>query len=214
MDADKDKDKDKDKDTEAVIIDVGRVNDRWYRIKEEITTLQEEYTVICNDQLDIEEKSFSCAELITTLGKYFPDAASSDHAEGLYRHVNEISQMRKTALNHRKAAVLQRLDNLYAAQNQMKIMGQNLDQELKDPCLCPICADAIVNTVFDPCGHTLCDGCARHVARRCHYCRRYIDKRIHIYLSGQGPVPAVQQSLDALVAAASPIDIAHADATG
>jgi hypothetical protein len=47
---------------------------------------------------------------------------------------------------------------------------------------CGICIENDVNCAFNPCGHTVCSGCAVNI-NRCHVCRTYINAKIKIYLS-------------------------------
>jgi len=65
-----------------------------------------------------------------------------------------------------------------------------------DSTSCPICSAHIVDTVFIPCGHTICSSCSEMITTRCHYCRHEIASRNSLWLNGCGPVPKVQLALD------------------
>jgi hypothetical protein len=47
---------------------------------------------------------------------------------------------------------------------------------------CGICIENDVNCAFNPCGHTICGGCAVNI-NRCHVCRSFINGKIRIYLT-------------------------------
>jgi hypothetical protein len=56
-------------------------------------------------------------------------------------------------------------------------------QRMRDPNLCVICVENKVTHVFNPCGHTVCQGCIDPTLTRCHLCRRQIMNKIKIYFS-------------------------------
>ena len=49
--------------------------------------------------------------------------------------------------------------------------------------LCPLCFEAEVGVVCVPCGHTVCQGCAKNVGRRCSTCRSDVRETIKLYFS-------------------------------
>lgn len=54
-------------------------------------------------------------------------------------------------------------------------------QRMRDPNLCAICIENKVTHVFNPCGHTVCEGCINPSLTRCHICRKQIMTKIRMY---------------------------------
>lgn len=49
--------------------------------------------------------------------------------------------------------------------------------------LCPVCFDGEVGVVCVPCGHTLCQECAKAAGTRCSTCRTAVREKIRMYFS-------------------------------
>lgn len=53
-------------------------------------------------------------------------------------------------------------------------------EEIVDSLTCQVCADSELNTALVPCGHLLCDDCAKRL-EECPMCRTQVSARQRVY---------------------------------
>jgi len=185
---------------------IARINTRWQDIIKQIAEKQAQLVKIREEDTQLQNHVSTIRELLSRLqqiGMGGDDGPAQMHIQGLRKCTAETMEKRQTELQVNQKAIEKSLENLFAHQTAMRTMATQLSPTMRDACVCIVCIDKTVDTVFVPCGHTICSGCATNIPIRCHYCRQLITNKQRMYLSGQGPVPPMAQSLDTIVAAAT-----------
>ncbi len=145
----------------------------------DVKECQENVNKVVGDVLRIFGRTKQSQELM-----YVTGAISNIVKEESEVEVNRLQSLQKEMLQEGQRFTEKIGECAKMLKECVKEMSEEERANFQNPALCGICVENSINYVFNPCGHTICQGCKTlSHGYNCHICRKYIKDCVKIYFS-------------------------------